>query len=178
MISGRLILLARVGWLVRSNFSELGGEWPQMDYPDVPWWTEKEDKDLVRGIYKHGFGKYIPTSTDPELCFHDRVQTPRKEKKKKGKGGKKTTTTEDEIEDDEVQGGEMEEEEQDGGEVGDSHLVTPKEGQLLTWPGNKWLTLRFKQALKDLEVLRKAVMKKQAQQQRKQKKRRRKKNAN
>ncbi|KAJ1559771.1 hypothetical protein HK096_011143, partial [Nowakowskiella sp. JEL0078] len=36
------------------------------------WWGENEDKDILLGVLKYGYGKYDPIRTDEEYCFHQR----------------------------------------------------------------------------------------------------------
>jgi len=84
----RLELLAEIGYLVRTNFSEFEGTWVDYEFPDYPNWGEQEDRDLLKGTYKHGFGKYEKIRTDPDLCFLGKPrsfyeQEPVDEKKKK-----------------------------------------------------------------------------------------------
>jgi hypothetical protein len=84
----RLELLAEIGYLVRTNFSEFEGTWVDYEFPDYPNWGEQEDRDLLKGTYKHGFGKYEKIRTDPDLCFIGKPksfyeQEPVDEKKKK-----------------------------------------------------------------------------------------------
>lgn len=84
----RLELMADIGYLVRTNFSEFEGTWVDYEFPDYPNWGEQEDRDLLKGTYKYGFGKYEKIRTDPDLCFIGKPksfyeQEPVDEKKKK-----------------------------------------------------------------------------------------------
>ncbi|KAI9316672.1 P-loop containing nucleoside triphosphate hydrolase protein [Dichotomocladium elegans] len=36
------------------------------------WWSEVEDRDLLLGIYKHGYQQYLSMRNDPEFCFYGR----------------------------------------------------------------------------------------------------------
>lgn len=72
----RLELLADIGELVRSDFVGIPS-FPKVETKEAAafnWWTDREDKDLLRGTWKHGFGKYALIKKDPELCFHGRVK--------------------------------------------------------------------------------------------------------
>jgi superfamily II DNA or RNA helicase len=72
----RLELLADIGELVRKDFAGISS-FPKVETKEAAafnWWTDKEDKDLLRGTWKHGFGKYSLIKRDPELCFFGRVK--------------------------------------------------------------------------------------------------------
>jgi len=88
----RLQILETLGDLVRSNFAgfEDMSNWPtsdsnqgQLEFPT--WWTCHHDKDLLIGVYRHGFGRYDLVRTDPTLCFNGNVRYEEKEKPKKSK---------------------------------------------------------------------------------------------
>ena len=52
---------------------------PSMELPSIPgyyptsWWGVEEDRDLLIGVQKHGYGKYKEIRFDPELCFSKQV---------------------------------------------------------------------------------------------------------
>lgn len=94
----RFELLVEIGDLVRSNFSEFE-IFPHIDGGNFfeSWWGPEQDKDLLIGTYKWGFGQYLKMIKDPELCFYGKVK-PKEEKK--GKFNNKDEDDEDEGEED------------------------------------------------------------------------------
>lgn len=68
----RLETLANLRELVQSNFTALD----DIEVPDspAPWWGAEEDRSLLLGTYKHGFGRYEEIRNDPSLCFLGRVE--------------------------------------------------------------------------------------------------------
>ncbi|KAI8147251.1 SNF2 family N-terminal domain-containing protein [Fennellomyces sp. T-0311] len=38
----------------------------------APWWGDDEDRDLLLGIYKHGYQQYLAMRNDSEFCFYGR----------------------------------------------------------------------------------------------------------
>eukprot|EP00736_Rhodelphis_marinus_P006316 Rmarinus@m.22515 len=52
--------------------------------PPAPWWSEEEDRDLLRGILKHGYSNYKPIREDPDLCFSKRKYVLEQAKKPEG----------------------------------------------------------------------------------------------
>eukprot|EP01125_Pyxidicula_operculata_P016654 TRINITY_DN576_c0_g2_i1.p1 TRINITY_DN576_c0_g2~~TRINITY_DN576_c0_g2_i1.p1 ORF type:complete len:2102 (+),score=699.65 TRINITY_DN576_c0_g2_i1:116-6421(+) len=87
---GRMQALAHLSKFVRTNFEELDGEWPDMNSSsggaECPeWWGQKEDKDLLLGVHKHGFGRYEEIGKDQTLCYFGRVNIVQKKKSKKSK---------------------------------------------------------------------------------------------
>jgi len=45
---------------------------PGSEFPSD--WSDREDRDLLRGIYKHGFGNFVAIVKDKELCFRGRYR--------------------------------------------------------------------------------------------------------
>jgi hypothetical protein len=141
--------------------------------------------------------RYIPTSSDPKLGFFGRIVPVKKEKKEKGKK-KPVAKDEDEGEGGEEEGEQEGQRSElladidlEGTDLAPTSTSSSSSStttttttttsapastsnsalsEPFTWPGNKWLTLRFKQALKDIEVVRKQVMKKMAQEAKRQRK--------
>lgn len=68
----RLETLANLRLLVQSNFTALD----DIEVPDspAPWWGAEEDRSLLLGTHKHGFGRYEEIRSDPSLCFLGRVE--------------------------------------------------------------------------------------------------------
>lgn len=68
----RLETLANLRELVHSNFSALD----DIEVPDspAPWWGAEEDRSLLLGTYRHGFGRYEEIRNDPSLCFFGHVE--------------------------------------------------------------------------------------------------------
>lgn len=68
----RLETLANLRELVQSNFAALD----DIEVPDspAPWWGAEEDRSLLLGTHKHGFGRYEEIRGDPSLCFLGRVE--------------------------------------------------------------------------------------------------------
>jgi hypothetical protein len=72
----RFELLAEVGRLVRSDYGEFES-FPKLEMAGgdmYSWWGVEEDKALLRGTHKYGFGRYNLTKRDPEFCFVGRVK--------------------------------------------------------------------------------------------------------
>ena len=66
----RLETLASLRDLVQSNFAAMD----EIEVPDspAPWWGVEEDRSLLLGTHKHGFGRYEEIRNDPSLCFAGR----------------------------------------------------------------------------------------------------------
>jgi len=79
----RLKMLVFVSKLVKNNYFGLT-DWPPLkrkeDFPS--WWGEKEDKDLLQGIFIHGYGRYNIILNDQDLSFKGRATINGKRKKK------------------------------------------------------------------------------------------------
>eukprot|EP00026_Physarum_polycephalum_P000102 Phypoly_transcript_00102.p1 GENE.Phypoly_transcript_00102~~Phypoly_transcript_00102.p1 ORF type:complete len:2164 (+),score=408.47 Phypoly_transcript_00102:294-6785(+) len=74
----RLETLANLRDLVQSNFAAMD----EIEVPEspAPWWGEEEDRSLLLGTHKHGFGRYDEIRSDPSLCFAGRdVRGPKEE---------------------------------------------------------------------------------------------------
>jgi hypothetical protein len=62
------------GEIVRSNFEEFGDKWPHRTFEGYPKWTKEDDKNLLRGAYKHGLsGRFEKIRKDPELGFANKT---------------------------------------------------------------------------------------------------------
>ncbi|KAI8622186.1 SNF2 family N-terminal domain-containing protein [Chytriomyces sp. MP71] len=46
---------------------------PILGAPLTPWWGDDEDRDLMLGTLKWGYGKYAAIASDPEYCFSQRL---------------------------------------------------------------------------------------------------------
>jgi len=79
----RLIMMTSLRDLVRNGLKEFGEKWPEVGGENPEWWGKIEDRDLLIGVHKHGFGKYDPIRLDPALCFYGRVKAVEKEKRRK-----------------------------------------------------------------------------------------------
>jgi len=94
----RLELLAELGDIVRSNFEEFGDKWPRRPFEGYPKWTKEDDKNLLRGAYKHGIaGRFDRIKQDPDLGFVNKTladyEDPNDEKKKEAKKDKSKETS-------------------------------------------------------------------------------------
>uniref|UniRef100_A0A6B2KW73 Uncharacterized protein n=1 Tax=Arcella intermedia TaxID=1963864 RepID=A0A6B2KW73_9EUKA len=77
----RLQLMKTLSDLIKSQFSGTDDVWGKLN-TDVPeGWTSREDKDLLIGIYNHGFSKFNSIKNDPSLCFRNRFEKDKKSKK-------------------------------------------------------------------------------------------------
>lgn len=66
----RLETLATLRELVQSSFAAF--DEIEVPEPPAPWWGAEEDRSLLLGTYKHGFGRYDEIRSDPALCFAGR----------------------------------------------------------------------------------------------------------
>ena len=51
---------------------------PLTELPPYPWWDGEADKNLLIGVYKHGYEKYATMRNDPCLMFLGRCGPPSK----------------------------------------------------------------------------------------------------
>jgi hypothetical protein len=59
---------------VRSNFEEFKEKWPRRPFEGYSKWTKEDDKNLLRGVYKHGLsGRFDKIKQDPELGFANKT---------------------------------------------------------------------------------------------------------
>jgi hypothetical protein len=131
----RLQILAALGELVRSGFSGFHEStyWPVMTGGDHPWWQGKQDKDLLLGVYKHGFGRYELIRDDVSLCFSGNVKFEGKEKLTKKK---RQLLFEASL---------------SNNNLGASpKSQTPRAKELPAFPAPKWLNQRFKHVIQQL----------------------------
>jgi len=45
-------------------------EVPIVNKPLTNWWSMEDDRSLLIGVYRYGFGTYDEIRVDPELSFH------------------------------------------------------------------------------------------------------------
>eukprot|EP01125_Pyxidicula_operculata_P004888 TRINITY_DN1811_c0_g3_i2.p1 TRINITY_DN1811_c0_g3~~TRINITY_DN1811_c0_g3_i2.p1 ORF type:complete len:1367 (+),score=527.34 TRINITY_DN1811_c0_g3_i2:253-4101(+) len=135
MLYRRLQSLAVLCDLVKTNFADLSNDmWPEVanmgSGQDPTWWGLQEDKDLLIGVHKHGFGKYDKIFADPNLTF----TKPKKFTVTEGSSGEGTTEAANIT------------------STATTTTTTTIERNLneKDIPGAKWLTLRFKLVIKAL----------------------------
>lgn len=176
----RLQNLAQLGEFVRSDFAGFNDNtsWPVQSAALTPgcehlrWWKGKHDKDLLIGVYRHGFGRYNHILRDRTLCFYGNVRSEDKEAgKQKGRKAKPSLGSLSlsssgalsairEKEKEKKRGSEEGVEEVEGEATTNiNNAATSKSEEkdkesekesLPAFPSSKWLTSRFKQILHQL----------------------------
>jgi len=110
----------------------------------MPWWGEREDKDLLIGTHRYGFSKYQKMRRDKTLIFHSILQPlPDIDEEDKDKDDDKDIEA---LDDDEEKDSDKK-----GEADGEGAPTVGPDGQPLhPWPGSKVLTHRVKHLVKDL----------------------------
>lgn len=146
----RFELLVEVGDLVRSEFKDFKN-FPVIDGGNFfeSWWGVKEDKDLLIGTHKWGFGQYEKMMADPTLCYYSQVSH---KVAAKSTGSTKPKKDDDE-EDEEDEMMDMEDDENISEKV-TAEKNNETSGPLRDMPASKLLTHRVKHLLKAFENMR------------------------
>jgi hypothetical protein len=64
-----------VGWFLLLSTEQSKGKWAELAMPKLglcpptEWWTADDDRNLLLGVYRHGWGKFKDLRDDPELGF-------------------------------------------------------------------------------------------------------------